>query len=149
MALTKVQTEMAGTGAVLQVVNTSYGTQTSNSTSTPADTGLTLSITPKYATSKILVMANIGGLYKENNTRIVLTLLRNGSTLSGMEYYGAFTNTVTFNDAGSSSIDILDAPATTSTVTYKVQFYSGANIAAAFVQTAGSTSTLTLMEIAG
>jgi hypothetical protein len=50
-----------GGGKVLQVVNASYATRTSSTTSTYADTGLTATITPTAATSKILVIANQNG----------------------------------------------------------------------------------------
>jgi hypothetical protein len=52
------------TGSVLQVVNATYATQVSNSTSTYADTGLTATITPKFATSKILVLVNQNGIQR-------------------------------------------------------------------------------------
>ena len=42
-------------GNILQVVNGTYSTQTTSSSSTPADTGLTATITPTSASSKILV----------------------------------------------------------------------------------------------
>ncbi len=46
------------TGSVLQVVNATYGTLVTNNTSTYADTGLTATITPKFATSTILVLVS-------------------------------------------------------------------------------------------
>lgn len=143
-------TTQASAGVVLQVVNAVYATQTSNSTSTYADTGLSAAITPKFSTSKILVLADIGGVYKDtNNTQCVLNLVRGSTTICGMERYGAYTNSTAPLGAASSSISYLDSPATTSSTTYKVQFASGTNLQAAYVQTAGSASTLTLMEIAG
>jgi hypothetical protein len=137
-------------GSVLQVINASYTTQTSNSTNSFADTGLSASITPRFATSRILVLADIGGVYKDSNSTIVwLNLLRGSTVISGMERYGAFTGNTNPMGVASSSISFLDSPATTSATTYRVQFASGANNLQAVVQTAGSTSTLTLLEIAG
>ena len=46
----------SGTGNVLQVVQGTFATQTSSTSSTHADTGLSLSITPSATSSKILVM---------------------------------------------------------------------------------------------
>ena len=81
MALTKVQSEMAGAGQVLQVVNATYATEVGNSTSTYADTGLTATITPLFATSKILVLVNQNGLNKQiNDTNVQVRLLR-GATV--------------------------------------------------------------------
>jgi len=45
-----------GGGKVLQVVNATYATSTTNSTSTYADTGLSATITPSSASSKVLVL---------------------------------------------------------------------------------------------
>jgi len=147
---TIITTESPQSGSVIQVINASYTTQTSNSTSTFADTGLSASITPRFATSRILVLADIGGVYKDSNSTIVwLNLLRGSTVISGMERYGAFTGNTNPMGVASSSISFLDSPATTSATTYKVQFASGANNLQAVVQTAGSTSTLTLLEIAG
>jgi hypothetical protein len=65
MALTKVQTGMLGSGAVLQVVNATYSTYTSSSSSTFADTGLTASITPSATSSKILVIVSYKTFYSK------------------------------------------------------------------------------------
>jgi hypothetical protein len=138
----------ASAGKVLQVVNGQYSTQTGNSTNTFADTGLTLSITPKFTTSKILVCVTIAGLYKDNSTIIELKLLRSATAISNMDMYAAITASAASNGVASSSLDYLDSPATTSSTTYKVQFRSVNNIAAVYVQTNASVSSMTLMEIA-
>ena len=49
-------------GKVLQVVNATYSTYTSTSSSTFADTGLTATITPTSATSKILVNVSLSNI---------------------------------------------------------------------------------------
>jgi len=59
-------------GSVLQVVNATYATSTSNNTGTYADTGLTASITPTSASSKILVLANQNGVYADGNAQAEL-----------------------------------------------------------------------------
>jgi len=51
-------------GSVLQVVNAITSTNVSNSTATMTDTGLTATITPKFSTSKILVLVSQNGVYK-------------------------------------------------------------------------------------
>ena len=50
-----IATTKLGAGAVLQVVNAKFGTLTSSSSVNCADTGLTASITPTSATSKLLI----------------------------------------------------------------------------------------------
>jgi hypothetical protein len=137
------------TGSVLQVVNATYATQATNTTSTFSDSGLTASITPKFATSKILVLINQTGCGKaDNNTRLTLSLVRNSTTLYNIEDSGGFTGNSTPNYFGGISTGYLDSPATTSATTYKTQFCSYSNVATAGVQLNGSTSTITLMEIA-
>ena len=64
-------------GTVLQVVNATYATATTNSTTTYADSGLTASVTPKSTSSKILVTCFIGGgKVPAVNTGIALRLVK-------------------------------------------------------------------------
>jgi hypothetical protein len=136
-------------GSVLQIINATYSTETSNSSSTYADTNLTATITPTNASSKILVFVCQVGLAKSNNEGVRLRLLRGATIIVQMETAAAFTNTTTTNRVGGSSATYLDSPATTSAVTYKTMFASSDNAASAQVQSGNNASTITLMEIAG
>ena len=85
--LTGTQTIPRGTlptGSVLQVVNGTYSTIVSSSNNTYVDTGLTATITPTSATSKILVSVSQNVIQKSVNTGAYLkiTVLR-GSTVIG------------------------------------------------------------------
>jgi hypothetical protein len=141
-------TVQASAGQVLQVVSATYGVETSNSTSTLANTGLSATITPKFATSKILVLVNQAGCSKQTgNTYLVLKLYRNTTEILQFEGVGAYTANSTENNIGSCSCAYIDSPATTSATTYKTMFASVANTALAQVQR-DSTSTITLLEIA-
>jgi hypothetical protein len=141
-------------GSVIQVVNVDYGVETANSTSTFADTGLTATITPTSATSKILVLFSQNGVLKSTtNTSVLLKLLRDGSVIFNIHDIAASTNNTDLNSVGSVAGTYLDSPATTSAVTYKTQFASRGNTVQAVVQAYGSNSgftrsTITLMEIA-
>jgi hypothetical protein len=136
-------------GTVLQVVNVAYSTQTTSSSSTFADTGLTLSITPTSATSKVLVLVQVAGVHKRTgNTRAQFKLFRNSTEIMYMDDYAADTNTTTNNAVGTVGTTYLDSPATTSSTTYKIQMCSAANTAEVRMNTGGGTSTITLMEIA-
>jgi hypothetical protein len=138
-------------GTVLQVVNATYSTLVSNSTSTYADTGLTATITPKFATSKILVIACNNGLEKtvaSGGSAVNLRLLRDSTTISTFVLYASYTNSLLTLATPSGVVNFLDSPATTSAVTYKTQFSNPANTASARVQSNGDMSTITLMEIA-
>lgn len=140
--------DLRGAFRVLQVVSTAYTTQQSSSSSTYADTGLTLSITPSATSSKILCLVNQVGCGKDtNNTYLKLRLLRGASEITAFEQYGGYTGTAVTTCFGSCATAYLDSPATTSATTYKTQFASNNNNAAVYVQLAGSASTITLMEI--
>ena len=139
-------------GSVLQVVNVTYSTETSNSTSTYADTGLTASITPSSTSSKILVLVNQAGVGKYTGnilSAVSVKLLRNSTDICTFAVTIGYTQTSSFNLGFSSTTSYLDSPSTTSSVTYKTQFANGQNAASVRVQTDSSTSTITLIEVKG
>ena len=136
-------------GNILQVVNGTYSTQVSSSSSTYADTGLTATITPTSASSKILVLINQSGNYKDtSNTYIRERLLRGAVSIIEFDLNVANNNSTAVNGVGGTGTCYLDSPATTSATTYKTQFASHSNTGNVFVQVSGSTSTITLMEVA-
>lgn len=153
---TIVTTNTMPTGSVLQVVQTSYSTFTSSSSSSYADTGLSASITPSSSSNKILVFASMIGVGKYNgNTRVGLMLVRNSTNIENFSTETAQTpwNTTTQLDVGTTSAIVLDSPATTSSTTYKVQLASTGNVSFAFINNVNGSPeigcTLTLMEIKG
>ena len=116
----------AGGGKVLQVVAATDDGITTSSSTTFADTGLTVTITPTLATSKILVLANIGTLEKDQNytnAAMKLRLVRGATSILDMGDRNLYTNAVA-RATMAQSIAYLDSPATTSATTYKVQFAS-------------------------
>jgi hypothetical protein len=136
-------------GSVLQVVNATYSSTTSSSSSTYADTGLTATITLSSTSSKVLVIVDQAGLLKQtNDTNLNLKLLRNGSDLAIVTSGAGYTGTTTTNYVGNSGISYLDSPASISALTYKTQIASASNNASVACQTNSSVSTITLMEIA-
>jgi hypothetical protein len=147
----------ASSGRVLQVVNATYATEVTTSSNTLSDTGLTASITPSSATSKILCIVDMAGVAKDSgnaSTNLGFYLLRGSTQIIQFEYTATFTGTSIQNRIGSVSTNYLDSPSTTSATTYKVQFNSNAGNGTGAVQrgSGGSgtsaTSTITLMEIA-
>lgn len=136
------------TGAVLQVVQSHYSTQVSTSSTTYADTGLTATITPKFSTSKVLILVSCNGVGKSGSTWTRLNVVKNASQLFQMETYIAANSASGDNFIGSVCSDYLDSPATTSATTYKVQMSAG-NGATAYMNVSGiEKSSITLMEIA-
>jgi hypothetical protein len=138
-------------GSVLQVVSASYSTPTSTSSSTLTDTGVTATITPKFSTSKILIMVTQNGIAKaptavSNCTNV--SIIRNSTNIINFSVFTGYTNSATDNITGSSSMTYLDSPATTSATTYKTQFASAFAGGAVYVQNNNAVSGITLMEIA-
>jgi hypothetical protein len=144
-------TTQASAGCVLQVVQGNTSTGVSSASSTFADTGLTATITPKFATSKILVLISHPENYKNSGsatTALGLRLVRNGTEVVLFNSDVAYTGT-TILYYFSASYNYLDSPASTSALTYKTQFRSTYSTASVNVQSNSMPSTITLMEIAG
>lgn len=140
--------KLSGVGKVLQVVQGSTSTQVSSTSATFADTGLSASITPSSASSKILVFV-CQGIYNSGtaggNTRLVrdsTTLITQGYSPWGGVGFLTFVN-----------FQYLDTPATTSSITYKTTFNrndGSVSLEANYDDSGGDqTSYITLMEIAG
>jgi hypothetical protein len=139
-------------GSVLQVVQGVYSTGVSNSTTTLADTGLTATITPKSATSKILVIVNQNGGVKapgNTNNSIRVVLQRNGTIIATASQRAGLNAVSADYYLETVAVTYLDSPATTSATTYKTQFANFVASSIVFLQLVGETSTITLMEIAG
>ena len=139
------------TGSVLQVVNATYAVQVGNATNAMVDTGLTATITPTSASSKILVLVNQTGCQKPAlDTSINLKLFRGATEIL---LFGRFVSGNGVNQANLTSVSTsyLDSPATTSATTYKTQFNNDSPFGTCYVQFGSATfpaSTITLMEIA-
>jgi len=117
----------AGGGKVLQVVQATLTGQVSSTSTTLADTGLTVNITPSSASSKVLVLAVISSIRKapgSANAGVVLKLNRGASAIFNAGDTNAYNNASQHNNVGSIVFNYLDSPATTSSTTYKVQFAS-------------------------
>ena len=123
-------TPAGGGGKVLQVVSTTKtDTFTTSSTTFVDITGLSVSITPSSATSKIMVFTSLqdSGLADSNSatTRLMRdsTAIFVGDASSSRGQSSAdVRGGIASNRVGSSQAPMtLDAPATTSALTYKVQ----------------------------
>ena len=137
-----------GAGTIVQVVNATYNTQTSSTSTTYADTGLTASITPISTSNKVLVLFSQAGCHKSGgNTHGRLKLLRDSTDLYEPDNYYGWTNST--SNAGVATISgcYLDSPSSSSSVTYKTQFNNGDGAGTVYVQILSGTSTITLMEV--
>lgn len=139
-------------GTVLQAVNTNYFTQTTTSGGTFVATGLSASITPSSTSSKILIFASGGDVASSvNNTGVAHALFRDSTNLvqfsnQGPVYTGNAGNT--WIGTGP-SVNYLDSPSTTSAITYAIYFRPQSAGPTATVQRDSTSSTMTLLEIAG
>jgi hypothetical protein len=127
----------AASGSVLQIVaaNKTDTFTTANTTFTDV-TGYSVTITPKSTSSKILIQAsmNIGATYAANTTYV--RLVRDTTAIAVGDAAGSRTQvSIAAEPSGNSmaqgTIQYLDSPATTSSITYKIQICTnGAGTAA-------------------
>ena len=150
-------------GGIIQVVH-AIKTDTASTSSSFADTGLSASITPTSTSSKILILAMLGGAGATNSS--FKAKLMRGSTdvavgdaasnRARATVQGQFSSN--FN-ADSFHMSALDSPSTTSATTYKVQFGGNGGVTVYINRIARDTngaaedsrtaSTLTLLEVTG
>lgn len=134
---------------ILQIVTNSYSNWTANSTNVQIDTGLTATITPTSATSKILVLVAQNGLSRSagsSNNALDLYLYRNTTSLAWI--YGIGLTYTAVNIFGlTASFSYLDSPATTAATTYKTRFQNEVNGPEVSAQRLGDKSTITLIEV--
>ena len=141
---------------VVQIVTATTNTPTGNTTATYADTTLTATITPTSASNKVLVFATQNGCVKlrdtgggSPNTWLQLRLLRGATEITLGEQMGGYNNGASLiTGFGTSAINYLDSPATTSATTYKTQFRgNAASTEGMAVNQQNSVSFITLMEV--
>jgi len=150
-----VPTWAAPSAKILQVVSASTTTSTTISTTSMADSGITATITPTSATSKILVIfsASVRSTRSANETKSQAQLLRGATKIIDMNtesFIGAqFTGATSADIIGQMTNHYLDSPATTSATTYKVQgsVNSASNSQTLNFQYNSSQSTITLIEV--
>ncbi len=155
------------TGNIIQVLSIVKSDTFTTTSGTYTDvTGFNLNITPKYNTSKILVIVDIGHLVSGGGT-CQARLLRDsteiysgdavsgktpslhriyfGGTTTGEHYYGTWHHVSTY----------LDSPSTTSSITYKIQVkdddgstvYFNRNVSDSGNYSGRSASSIILMEV--
>jgi len=158
-------------GSVLQVVSTTKTDTFSASTGSGASvaiSGLTATITPTSTSSKIMIWVNVFG--DQNASSVAILPTRGGSAITGAvgdaagsrgRIFSGNGDSNSFNQLGmDAAILFLDSPASTSAVTYGVNFFntSGATQTLYVNRTLGDgdsvfvprgASTIALMEVAG
>jgi hypothetical protein len=147
----------ATAGTVLQVVQATYATEVQVASTSYTDTGLSASITPTSATSKVLiVIAQQAETFRSTNSQVrgdfrILNESTAIFTQVGVVGLSAGTpSSGTLVGHGMYSGVYLDSPATTSSVTYKTQakLNTTSDSALLQIQGGGTSSSITLLEIA-
>jgi hypothetical protein len=146
-------TTQASAGSILQVVSANSTSSTTTSSSSFVTTGLTASITPKFSTSKVLILVSCGADNFASGGQATFTVYKNSTNLAPSpsngfgDLYSASSRTQAFV-----SVNYLDSPATTSSTAYTLYFASTNGSSVIFNNSNATTAqaaTITLMEIAG
>jgi len=142
-----VQSAAQPTGSVLQVVQSSSASDQSTTSTSYSSTGLSASITPKFSTSKILVMLSACG-GKNGSSGGSVQIWRGGSSICLVGDNLGFDSTSNNTNQPMIVQNYLDSPATTSSTTYTIYFRSNSSGQTFKFGVSSSVSSLTLMEIA-
>jgi hypothetical protein len=156
----------AGGGKVLQVVSTAKTDSFSASTSAGVYTditGLSVSITPSSATSKILVIAMVSGSGAIGSNFAAVQLVRASTAIALADTAGSRLSSssqlaqIAADAMTALPITFLDSPATTSSTTYKIQGCSAGGTGTVYINRSTNdtnnssairgVSTITVLEI--
>jgi hypothetical protein len=131
-------------GHVLQVVEAEFSTQTDISSTSYADSGLSVSITPTSSSSKILVITNVHCFI--NGTGFIgLNIVRGSTQIAEASKAVSFAD----NTGNMSVLTKLDSPSTASATTYKVQMKISTASGTLRINQQDGGSRITVMEIGG
>ena len=154
-------------GGIIQVKMGTFTDRFTTNSATMVDTGLSVSITRTRADSKILVNVSLGSFANGTGLkRAFMNIVRDSTNVivgdadTGHEVTAAVNTRASGYASGTQiplSFMVLDSPATTSSVTYKVQASIGSdsgnvylNYAESNDQYSGNTaSTIVVMEVSG
>jgi len=143
----------SGGGKVLQVVQGTLTSNFSTSSASYVDTGLSVTITPTSATSKIMVFASMPITYCVNGSGVphnyALSNLVRTSTQLQEAVYGTY-NYATSNNPNTYipvTFSYLDSPATTSATTYKTQAKIGSCSSVGIDSSSTKINSIVVMEI--
>lgn len=118
------------TGNIIQVLQTSIDTQLSTGSTSYVDiTGLSVSISPKYTTSKILILFKLNGSNLATSALNAYQIVRDSTAIgNGNQGNRRLCHTAVrgaIGDLNSSFVasgEFLDSPNTISNITYKIQW---------------------------
>jgi len=134
----------SGFGKVLQVVNATYGSQETTTSTSFVATSLTASITPSSTSSKILVLLHVN--VRQNGLDHVIATIYRDTTNLGDATWGMGQDHSHSNSQTNFGFNWLDSPSTTSSTTYTLYFrsYNGNTV---YTSPNGEEGSITLIEI--
>ena len=135
-------------GSVVQVVSDTFSTQYSTSSNSDVDFR-SVTITPQYSSSKILVLVNLMAKITSSNGYAFTYIKgkRDGTVIwDGFPVIGG--NGGFYDVRGVASFSTLDAPNTTSLVTYTFSHNANYTDQSVYINNGTDPSNVTLMEIA-
>jgi len=133
----------AAPSKVLQVFNTTSTAITTTASSSLVTSGISITITPLFSTSKIYIVFN-ARLQNSVSGGTALAIYRGSTNLTGTTGYTQYGGSTI------QTINWLDSPATTSSTTYTI-YFSAPLGGTSYIQANGASdfpASLTLMEIA-
>jgi hypothetical protein len=139
----------SGGGSTPNSNQTVSTTAFSSTSSTPAATGLSTTITPSTNTAKIKITCTITvQTSTPGSSGVLATLFRNSTNLapgvSGLSAGFVFEQTGNDNSA---SISYIDSPATTSSITYAVGLFNQDNATAVYIDRNNTAGIITVEEV--
>ena len=154
MPLTKIADGGMPSGSVIQVVNATFDTKTDfTNNGSFSNSHITANITPSSTSSKVFVLINTAVSVDSTTTTFrYLTIGRNGAENSHIKILRSSYQDTGGSDVQDLTIQHLDSPSTTSSVTYSLMA-DARNVGMAVggrmsTTNANQISTITLMEIA-
>jgi len=110
-------------GHVIQVLSMRTDNGRSTTSTSLVDTDMTLTITPKSTSSKIMVIANMYEVYKASSNTSAMFAINRAGTIIG-DHQGSTQDYTNANGYQNVHIVYVDEPSTTSATEYKMQFKS-------------------------
>jgi len=167
MALTQVQSGMIGSvsassvttgtlpaaqavsGSIIQVAQYLNYTYASTTNSSFTATGYAVTITPKSASSTMLITCSISASQSASNGGGYFTIYKNGSNLAGANGYSTMYSNASFSNPFRVGIpiEITNASGGTSAITYEIYFKTN-TVGTVGINQDSTASSITVMEIA-
>ena len=155
-----IRGQTAGTDRyIVQIVGDTLNDVVTTTGTTMADTGLSVTITPKLSTHKFLIMVNLGVIGTGTNDGVRFRLLRDSTEIGSSTGANTYNTFMQFfpsatNEYLGASNHFIDSPSTTSSITYKLQWAMTGSNNTGYINRRSSdnyartSSNFTVMEIA-